>query len=109
MVSGGAAANVEVVIDEKKLLKAVSEADGVQGILSEKTAGIASRANSLGAGFRTGKWHDPATGESKGMTQPVYEGDVRRGKRGYVGIVHPGNYAAMKDNYENNTLLKAKG
>jgi hypothetical protein len=44
-----------------------------------------------------------------GGTQPAYVGDVRMGRRGYVGIVHPGNYAAMKDNYENNTLLKAKG
>lgn len=108
-MASGAVGSVEVVIDEQKLRDAVSQADGLQGILEEKTNAIIARANALGSGYRTGIWHDPATREKKGDTQPEYGGDVIYGHRGYVGIVHPNNYAALKDNYENNTLLKAKG
>lgn len=108
-MASGSVANVEVVIDEAKLQKAVSEAEGLFGPLSEATSEITAKANAMGAGFRTGVWHDPKTGEKKGDTEPEYTGDVIYGRRGYVGIVHPANYAAMKDNYEHNTLLKAKG
>lgn len=108
-MANGSVANVEVVIDEARLQKAISEADGLEPILLNATEAIITRANNLSAGFRTGRWHDHDTGETKGDTPPIYEGDVIYGRRGYVGIVHPGNYSAMKDNYENNTLLKAKG
>lgn len=108
-MANGSVVNVEVVIDENKLKKACSEADGLETILLNATDAITARANNLSSGFRTGIWHDHDTGETKGDTPPIYEGDVIYGRKGYVGIVHPGNYSAMKDNYENNTLLKAKG
>ena len=38
-----------------------------------------------------------------------YEKAEKSTKYGYVSTVHPLNYAAMKDTYQNNTLLKAKG
>ena len=61
----------------------------------------------MSAGFRTGIYHDHETGETLGNTQPRYEGDVGPDKRFVVGIVYPKNYAAMKDNHKNNTLLKS--
>lgn len=104
-----ASVKCRVVIDQKALEDAAFKAAGTRAALGEATSRIASRANSLGSGFRTGTYHDHATGETRGDTQPAYSGDVRMGRKGWVGIVHPENYAAMKDTKENNTLLKAKG
>lgn len=98
-----------VEIDESALKHAVNHADGVKGVLEAKTAEITGRANAMGAGFRTGRFYDRAERKLKGNTQPEYAGDVRRTGQGYVGLVHPKNYAAMKDTHLHNTLLKARG
>lgn len=66
----------------------------------------ASRANSMSASYKTAKWHDHATKETKGGKSPNYVADVERKSNSYVGIVYTGNYAAMKDNHEHNTLAK---
>lgn len=65
-----------------------------------------SKANSMTT-YRSGKWHDHETGETKGDTKARYGSDVMRGRYSYVGIVYTANYAAWKDNLKNNTLLKA--
>lgn len=80
----------------------------VKGKVSHLAGGIADQANALGSGFRTGYWHDPKTHEKKGGTAPVYASEkARETAEGCVAIVHPANYAAMKDNHLHNTLLKA--
>ena len=87
----------------------VSEADGVKEALRAKASEIAKTATSYGASFETERTTVWATGEHVGGKTPEYGADVKRGIRGWVGIVMPKNYAAMKDNYLHNTLLRAKG
>jgi methyl coenzyme M reductase alpha subunit len=96
-----------VKIDEEKLKHAISNAEKLPGQLSTPVNAIINAANSMSAGFRTGIFHDPKTGEKRGDTQPNYAGNVIKGKHGYVGIVYTANYAAQKDNHLHNTLLKA--
>lgn len=100
---------VQVEIDEAASKLAVNEADGILDALRQKADEIADKANSYGAGFETERTVVWATGERVGGTQPVYGSDVKKGGKGPVGIVMTKNYAAMKDNYLHNTLLKAKG
>ena len=100
---------VRVEIDEAALKQAVKEGEGVQALLKQKTDEIVSRANSLASGMRTGLFYDREQGQLVGNTQPEYTGNVEKRGNGYIGIVHPANYAAMKANYESNILLKAKG
>lgn len=106
MASNG---TVKVVIDEAAMKRAIQNADGVQGILKQRVDSITANANALSAGMRTGIFHDHATGETRGDTQPEFEGNVEKRKGGYIGIVYTANYAAQKANMENNILLKAKG
>lgn len=103
------AASCSVELDLTALHQLAGNDNLVRGALDARTAQITARANALGSGFRTGHYHPDHRSPGVGGTQPSYVGDVRMGRKGYVGIVHPANYAAMKDNYENNTLLKAKG
>ena len=44
-----------------------------------------------------------------GGTQPSYGADVETHGGAPVGIVYTANYAAMRDNAQNNTLLKSIG
>lgn len=103
------AASCSVELDLTALQQLAGNDNLVRGALDARTAQITARANALGSGFRTGHYHPNHQSPGVGGTAPSYVGDVRMGRRGYVGIAHPANYAAMKDNYENNTLLKAKG
>ena len=97
-----------VVIDEAALKKATSYSDGMREALSSKVDEITQRANSMSSGFRTGRYYDRQSNELRGNTQPKYGGSVKLGSYGWVGLVHPENYAAMKDTHDHNTLLKAK-
>ena len=100
---------VKVDISEQSLKHAVNFAEGTADALRKRSREIENIANSMSSGFRTGYYHRDHKSPAVGGTQPEYGSDVQLGKHGYVGIVHPKNYAAMKDNYQNNTLLKAKG
>lgn len=100
-------ADVVVEIDEKKLYEAVQDAEDLPSVIGDITNRIIAQANAFSAGFRTGIYHDHQTGETLGDTQPDYGGNVKKVGKTIVGIVHPKNYAAIKDNYENNTLLKS--
>ena len=93
--------------DDDALVIAVSgSADQIRSI-TEQTA---ARANALSSGYRTGLYYRDHKKPPVGDTQPVYSHDVKTYGKGYpVGIVYTGNYAAMKDNHENNTLLKSRG
>lgn len=73
------------------------------------TSRVIAAANSLSSGYRTGLYHRNHESPAVGNTQPRYAGDVQEFGGWPVGIAYTGNYAAMKDNAENNTLLKARG
>lgn len=103
------ASGIAVEVDASKVLAVVNSAEGLEAALAERAAELAAKANSMGAGFETEQTVRWATGEHVGGTSPEYGSDVKRGSKGPVGIVMPRNYAAMLDNHENNTLLKAKG
>ena len=100
-------ADVDVEIDASRLFVAIQDAESLPDVLGEYVQRISGNANAASAGFRTGIFHDHDTGETRGDTQPVYKGNVKRKGRSMVGLVYTGNYAAQKDNYENNTLLKS--
>lgn len=100
---------VRVDIDQQALRDAVSRGEGLSSVLSDIAGSICGRANSMSAGFRTGLYHVDHESPAVGDTQPEYAYDVQEGKRGPVGLVWTNNYSAMKDCYENNTLLKARG
>lgn len=94
-----------VKIDDKKLWSTINEADGLPELLDTAVKAVVSNANQSSAGFRTEVIH--IDGRRVGGTQPEYGGDVAKKGRTTVGIVHPKNYAAIKDNYINNTMLKS--
>lgn len=96
-----------IVIDEKSVINAINNAQGTKPALMKYGMRIAERSNSLGAGYRTAKFHDRATGETRGGKQPEYGATLANRKT--ACFVHPENYAAMKDNYLHNTMLKAMG
>lgn len=98
-----------VVLDEEKLRKAATEGQGVADALESEARAIAGRANRLSSGFRTQETTVYATGEHVGGTQPDYGSMAPTSIKNPHALVYTGNYAAMKDNYENNTLLKARG
>ena len=97
--------DLRVVIDDAKLNDAINNANGTREALKLATDHIISKANSLGSGYRTAKYKHSTVGGK----QPEYGGDVKKGKSGLIGIVHPTNYAAMKDNHLHNTMLKSVG
>lgn len=100
-------AKVSVRWNMAALGRCVGRAPETVEAVTRATEGIKSSANAMGAGFRTGLYHRDHKSPAVGNTQPVYDGDVRQTSKSVVGIVHTGNYAAMRDNHENNTLLKA--
>lgn len=100
---------VYIEIDEVALKDAVNQAEGVSALVEQKASEIADRANSYGASFETERTVVWATGERVGGTSPEYGHSVKVTNQGAIGLVMPKNYAAMKDNYLHNTLLKAKG
>lgn len=100
---------VTVKIDEAALKRAISNGEGIQGILQRETERIVDQANALSAGMRTGIYHDHTTGETRGDTEPEFAGNVEKVRDGYIGIVYTANYAAQKANHKSNILLKAKG
>lgn len=99
--------SVRIEIDENSVMAAICKSDGIKPALKGYGARIAERSNMLSVGYRTPKWHDHETGEVKGGKQPKYGATL--GNRQVICIVHPENYAAMKDNYLHNTMLKAMG
>ncbi len=93
--------------DDAALRRVIGEA--ARPDVEAKTREIESAANAMGSGFRTGLYHRDHKSPAVGDTPASYAGDVRDFRGIPVGIVHTGNYAAMRDNAENNTLLKSIG
>ena len=99
--------SVRVEIDEKALLRVAGAAARPE--VEAATARIEAAANAKGAPFRTGLYHRGHMSPAVGNTQPVYSSDVETHGVMPVGLVHTGNYSAMRDNAKNNTLLKSIG
>ena len=87
----------------------VGKSPSVVAEVERATDSIADRANAMSSGYRTGYYHPDHKSPGVGRTQPKYVANVEVKSYAAVGIAYTGNYAAMKDNYENNTLLKARG
>lgn len=100
---------MRVEIDKKALYGVLAQSSALHGMVNDATAKIGQRASSMSAGFRTGYYHKDHKSPAVGGTQAKYEHDVTTFKGLPVGIVHPANYAGMKDNHDNNTMLKAMG
>lgn len=107
-MANGVRIDVRMSPDFEKIIK---EQQGVGEAVTQRASEIDGMANALGAGFRTGFYHRDHQSPAVGGTAPVYghETAEKSQKYGWVATVHPLNYAAMKDTYQNNTLLKAKG
>ena len=97
--------STKIVVDDNSVMRAINASPGIKPLLKKHGQAIASRADSLGAGYRTAKYYDREAGELKGGKRPEYGATL--GTRYVLCLVHPENYAAMKDNYLHNTLLKA--
>lgn len=95
--------------DEASLGKVIGRHPNVVAEVDAAMRRIHQTANAMGSGFRTGLYHRDHQSPAVGNTQAAYGGDVRVMGNSVVGIVHTGNYAAMRDNAENNTLLKSMG
>ena len=96
----------DIEIDKKALEKLAKTSDKTKSLITQHTTATINAANAMSAAFRTAIYHRP-DGETVGDTQPEYGGNVELARGCYLGIVHPKNYAAMKDNHERNTLLKS--
>ena len=82
----------------------------LKSALTEEANATAGRANAMSAGFRTMRYTSSKTKQKVGGKQAVYKALPARMFNGYpVALVTEGNYAAMKDNYDHNTLLKSLG
>ena len=95
--------------NEKELSRVTGKSPETVEAVTKATRLVERTANAISSGFRTGIWHEPKTHETRGNTRPKYEGDVDEGRVAAHGIVYTGNYSAMKDNAQNNTLLKSIG
>ena len=100
-------ADVEFHIDKEKLWRLICKQDATYQTIRSTTDAVANEANALSAGYRTGKYYRDHKAPAVGGTQPVYMSNTRRNPTVPVGIAYTGNYAAKKDNYAHNTLLKA--
>lgn len=99
----------EVKWDMEAVKRAIASDEGVESGVRELTRSKIALSNAASSGFRTERFTDGKTKEKKGGTAPRYAGNVERhGKHKWpTGIVYTANYAAMRDNYLHNTLLKA--
>ena len=95
--------------NEAALGRIIGKAPEVVAEVERATGEIADTANSMSSAYRTGLYHRDHKSPAVGNTQPRYVADVEVKRNAVVGIAYTGNYAAMKDNSENNTLLKARG
>ena len=97
------AETLEINWNKHALGRAIGTAPETLEAVTEATNRIASNAQSMGSGFRTKKY------KGKGDTPAQYASDVHSYGNAHVGIVYTANYSAQKDNWTNNTLLKAVG
>lgn len=101
-------ADVFFKIDKDKLWRLVCRQDATYQVIRSTTDAIANRANNMSANYRTGKYHPDHKSPGVGGTQPRYQSNTQRPKGIVpVGMAYTANYAAKKDNYLHNTLLKS--
>ena len=96
----------KIEIDEAALENLVKTSEETMALIQQHVTASVDAANAASASFRTAIFHRPG-GETVGDTQPHYAGSVKLVRRCWIGLIHPKNYAAMKDNHERNTMLKS--
>ena len=100
-------ADVDFTIDDAKLTQLIGNSPQTKALVERYATKVASRANSMSAGFRTKVYQRPGEDKPVGGKAPKYKVDVKKKGRYPVGIVVTGNYAAIKDNHLHNTLAKS--
>ena len=95
--------------DRRALGHAIGTAPETREEVTAVTRRIESSARNMSYGYASGVWRNFETGEKRGPTPAQYSYDVKQYSHAWVGIVYTANYAAQKDNMENNTLIKAVG
>lgn len=95
--------------DKRALGHVIGTAPETRDAITQATRRIEAGASSMSAGYTSSEYRDRKTGEKRGPTPAKYSSDVKQHSHAWVGIVYTANYAAQKDNMENNTLMKAVG
>lgn len=101
--------SVEIRWDMAKLGRFCAKAPETVDEIDKAVSRIAATATSMSSGNVTGSYHRDHKSPHVGGTAPVYGSNTQVMTNSAVGIAYTGNYAAMKDNLENNTLLRAMG
>lgn len=105
-----ASVKIKVVLDSDAPEK-IYRLPQVKAAVTKQANEIAERANSMSAGFHTGLYYQNGHHVAGvGNKQPNYVAKpTKETSKGAIALVVTGNYAAMKDTLEHNTLLKARG
>ena len=98
---------VRVEVNEERAWNLAIRSDGLYQMIRSEADKRAAQATAMAGGFKTGKYHRDHKSPAVGGTHAKYSSKTGRplGKVP-VGMVHTGNYAAMKENMQHNTLAK---
>lgn len=101
--------SVEIRWDMAKLGRFCAKAPETVAEIDKVVSRIAATATSMSSGNVTGSYHRDHKSPHVGGTAPFYGSDTQVLRDSAVGLAYTDNYAAKKDNLENNTLLSAMG
>lgn len=99
----------EIRWDMARLGRLCAKAPETVEAIDEAVSRTAAAATSMSSGNVTGSYHRDHKSPHVGGAAPSYGSDTRVLRESVVGLAYTTNYAAMKDNAKNNTLLKALG
>lgn len=102
-------ADVQIQWDMAKLGRFCAMAPETFDAIDAAVKRTAATADSMSAGNVTGSYHRDHKSPHVGGTAPVYGSNTQLMDNSAVGIAYTGNYAAKKDNLQNNTLFSALG
>lgn len=102
-------ASIKINWDMAKLGRFCAKAPETVDEIDKAVSRIAATATSMSSGNVTGSYHRDHKSPHVGGTAPFYGSDTQVLRNSAVGLAYTDNYAAKKDNLENNTLLRAMG
>lgn len=102
-------AKTEIRWDMARLGRFCAKAPETVEAIGVAVSRTAATATSMSSGNVTGSYHRDHKSPHVGGTAPSYGSDTRVFRESAVGLAYTANYSAMKDNAQNNTLLKALG
>jgi hypothetical protein len=101
------ASAVRVDVDVEAAWNVALRSDGLYQMIRSEADRRAAQANAMAGDFKTGKYHRDHKSPAVGGTHARYSSKTGRPLgRVPVGMVHTGNYAAIKENMKHNTLAK---